>query len=134
MPTFAINPAHTFSTAIIMGTSPKTEYGSDVQSRTDTGLPRWECQVAVTFISPPGARVQSDVLSVTVAAEQDPALRVAPGSLVELVDLRLGVSAPEARDGGRIRGGKPWFQAGDLRPAAAARPPKDQAADGAKVA
>jgi len=127
MPTFAINPAQTFTAAILMGTAPKTEFGTDTQSRTDTGLPRWECQVAVTFISPPGGRVQSEVLSITVAATDDPAGRVPPGSLVELVDLRLGVSAPEAKDNGRIRGGRPWFQAGDLRPAAGAHRPAAKA-------
>jgi len=35
MPTFAINPAQTFTAAILMGTAPKTEFGTDTQSRTD---------------------------------------------------------------------------------------------------
>jgi hypothetical protein len=119
--TFAIKAEHTFATALLMSCAPRIEFGGTAQDRTATGLPKWSAEVAVTFLAEPGAaRVTSEVISVTIAAEQDPAAGIAPGTVITFDDLRLGISAPEARDNGRVRGGRPWFQAGGIRPAASA--------------
>ena len=45
---------------------------------------------------------------------------MAPGQAVEVDGFKVGVSAPEKRENGRVTGGKAWFQATAVRPAAAA--------------
>jgi hypothetical protein len=116
--TYTINTAATFAAVFLMASGPRTKYGTTEQDRTAEGLPRWECQLAVTFLAEPGQRPVSDVLSVTIAAEHDPAASITPGTPVELTDLRLGVSQAEARQDGRgVRGGRPYYTASGIRPA-----------------
>src|SRR5215471_2926951 len=119
--TYAINTAATFATAMLMACQPKLAFGTQDQDRTAAGLPKWEAQVAVTYVAEPGMRAVSEVIAVTIAAETDPAAGVPVPCLVEFTDLRMGVSTAEARQddrgGARVRGGRPWFQASSIRQA-----------------
>jgi len=85
------------------------------QDRSKDGLPKWEATLAVTYHSLPGARMQSETLSVTLLAASDPASSIPPGP-VDVEGLRCGLSAPESGEGGRIRGGKLWYQADKIVP------------------
>jgi len=54
----------------------------------------------------------------------------APGTPIVFDKMRVGFSPPEARENGRgIRGGRPWYQAANVRQASSQRSAKsDQAA------
>lgn len=117
MPTLAINPAQTYASAVLMACGPKIEYGTQgAQAKAADGRPKWEAQVAVTYLAEPGQRAQSEVVNVTITADQDPGAGLPAPCPAELVDLRVGWTAPEVRDG-RARGGRPWYQASGIRAA-----------------
>jgi hypothetical protein len=61
----------------------------------------------------------SEVISVTVTGPAaDPCASIDNGTAIVFDRLRVGFSTPEARENGRgIRGGRPWYQAADVRPA-----------------
>jgi hypothetical protein len=105
----------TFAAALLMACGPRTKYGTAEQDHTATGLPKWEVQAAVTYLAEPGQRAVSEVIRVTVAATSDPGGDVPIGTPIEFTDLRVGVSSPEAKENGRIRGGTAWWQASGLR-------------------
>jgi hypothetical protein len=129
--TLAIDTRNTFATALLMSSGPKLEYGTGAQATNAQGIPKWELSVAVTYLTEPGMRAQSEVLAVTCTTPDNPAKDIAPGTSVEFDGLRVGISAPEQRSndrGSRIVGGKPWFQASGLRPAHGMRTGKADAA------
>jgi len=111
---------NTFTTMIFMASAPREKFGeSGVQEVNGAGVKKWSVDVAVTF--PPvaaGMKASSEVMSVTLAADHDPAQGIPQGTLVLFHGLRLGISAPEKRDNGRVAGGKPYFMADAIRPAA----------------
>jgi hypothetical protein len=122
--TLAIDTRNTFAAALLMACGPKLEYGTGAQATSAQGVPKFEAQVAVTYLSEPGMRAQSEVIAITITTPTDPAANIPPGTSVEFDGLRVGWSAPERRQndrGDRIVGGKPWYQAGGLRPAHGAR-------------
>lgn len=115
---YTIDTAASFTLAILMSAGPREEFQKPgVQEHAKDGTPKWSCTIGVS--SPPvGAfPAQSDMITVTVTQPNDPALDITPGMPVTLIDLRVGVSAPEKRDNGRIAGGKSFFQASGIRPA-----------------
>jgi hypothetical protein len=123
--TLAIDPRNTFARAVLMAIGPKLEYGTGAQAASAQGVPKWEAQVAVTYLSEPGrSRPDSEVINVTLTQPEDPAKTVQSGE-VEFDGLRVGWTSPEVRDG-RARGGRPWYQAAGIRSAHAVR--KDAAA------
>ena len=114
-----VDTVNTFSSLFLLSCGPRMRFQTaqeranglaPEQDRTRDGQLKFECQVAVTYHSLPGARIQSEVLSVTITGSTDPAASVPPGP-VELDGLRCGLSTAEAGEGGRIRGGKLWWQA-----------------------
>lgn len=114
--TLVVDPHQSFSTVIFMGSAPRMKFGTSEQDVSPTGEKKWSVDAAVTYTPQPGQRPQSDVLSVTVTGPgTDPGLSIPPGSQVEFEQLRVGVSAPEQRDNGRIAGGRAWFQATGVR-------------------
>ena len=66
-------------------------------------------QLAVTYHSRPGAKLQSEVIEVTMTGT-DPSDTLVPGP-VEITGLREGVSAPQPGKRGGISGGKRWYMA-----------------------
>ena len=117
--TLVIDARQSFSSMFFMGSQPRLEFGTERQEVSATGEKKWTVDCAVTYIPVPGMRPQSDVLTVTVTGPgTDPGLSIPPGSPVELDSLRVGVSAPEKRDNGRIAGGRAYFMASGIRPAA----------------
>lgn len=114
MPTLAVNPAQTFASAVLMSCGPKIDYETKAQATSKDGIPKWEAQVAVTYLAEPGQRAISEVINITITNASDPGHGLTPPCPVELVDLRVGWTAPEVRDG-RARGGRPWYQAGGIR-------------------
>jgi hypothetical protein len=116
--TYMLDPARTFSTVILMGSGPRKKFGTEEQEISAAGEKKWSLECAVTHYPPaPGARAVSEVITVGITGPpSDPAAAIPPGSVVELVDLRLGVMAPEVRDTGRLAGGRPFFQATSVRP------------------
>lgn len=124
MPTLAIDSQNTFATALYLSGGPKVKFGSQTGeiSTTPDGIPQYSAEVAVTFIAEPGRRAQSEVISVTIAAQQDPTRDLVPGSPVMFEGLRAGVSTPEARDNGKgVRGGRLYYSAAGIRAAGAQR-------------
>ena len=116
--TFVIDTAATFAAPpLLMGCTPKVKYGSTEQDVSATGERKWEAQAAVTFQpAAPGMRPVSEVISVTITGPgTNPGEHIQPGTPVEFDGFRVGVSAPETRENGRVRGGKPWYQASGLR-------------------
>lgn len=126
--TFAIDITNTFATALLMASAPKMRFGTQEQDITANGERKWEVQAAVTFHAEHGMRPVSEVISITVAAGTDPAASIPPGTPVEFVGFRLGISAPERGQNDRIRGGKAWYQASGLRPVHARQGKQEQAA------
>ena len=119
--TFVIDTAATFaSPPLLMGCLPKVKYGSEGQQDVSAnGERKWEAQAAVTFHpAAPGMRPVSEVISVTITGPAtNPGDHITPGTPVTFDGFRVGWSAPEASDTGRIKGGKPWYQASGLRQA-----------------
>jgi hypothetical protein len=116
--TFVIDTAATFAAPpLLMGCTPKLKYGTTEQDVSATGERKWEAQAAVTFHpAAPGMRPVSEVISVTITGPAaNPGEHIQSGSPVEFDGFRVGWTAPEARENGRVRGGKPWFQASGLR-------------------
>jgi hypothetical protein len=118
-----VDVTNTFASMFLLGSGPRMKF--QTQQEKDAGVApeqdttkdrqlKWELQLAVTYHTQPGARIQSEVLSVTMTGASDPAAAIPPGP-VETEGLRCGLSAPEAGDGGRIRGGKLWWQADKIR-------------------
>jgi hypothetical protein len=118
--TFVIDQPATFATLpLLMGCGPKTKFGGTEQDVSATGERKWEVQAAVSFQpSSPGMRPVSEVITVTVTGPAtNPGDGIPVGSPIALEGFRVGWSAPEAQEGGRIRGGRPWYQATGLRAA-----------------
>jgi len=116
--TLIVDPA-TFSAAIVMATGPKTVFGAgNVQDKNAAGVLKWTANVAVTY-SPDGTGIAppSEVLSVTITSSEDPGTSCPPGTPVAFDQLRAGVSAPEKRDDGRVRGGRLYWMAAGIKPA-----------------
>jgi hypothetical protein len=115
MPTLAVNPAATYAAVLLMSCGPKIEYGTTVQATSADGTPKHEVQCAVTYLAEPGQRAISEVINVTITSHVNPVDGLAIPCPVELVDLRVGWSLPQARENGRVSGGKPWYQASGMR-------------------
>jgi len=83
----------------------------------DRGERKWEVQAAVTYHAEPGLRAVSEVIAVTVTGPAaDPCASIPPGTPIIFDKMRVGFSPPEARENVRgIRGGRPWYQAADVR-------------------
>jgi len=119
--TLAIDATNTFETALLMSSAPKPKFGASTGeiSTNAAGVPQYALSVAVTYLPGPSGRKVSEVISVTVAAQQDPAKDIPAGSPIVFDGLRCGVTEPEARESGKgIRGGKIWFSANGIRSAA----------------
>ena len=108
-----IDSPKTFATVIAMNVGPKLAFGTDTQDVSKTGERKWTIQAAVTYMAEYGMPAVSEVISITVTRGEQP--NVQAGQVIELVDLRCGISAPEKRDNGRISGGRLWFSASDAR-------------------
>lgn len=116
----AIDSAKSFSAALLMGSAPKTAFGSKTGeiAVNAEGVPQYRVQVAVTYLPGPSGRTASEVIDITVASHTDPAKDITPGTPVTLDGFYCGVSNPEVRDDGKgVRGGKVWFSASAVRPA-----------------
>ncbi len=118
-----IDTGRTFAALVLMSAGPRTKYQSAEQDTTADGRPKWQLEVAATWLAEPGRRAVSDVISVVIPAAADPAAGLAVPCAIALDGLRMGVSAPEAREGGRVWGGKPWWQAEAVHAVNGHRPP-----------
>lgn len=95
----------TFSTMILMSIAEKTIWGTDQPEITKSGERKYTAEVAVQYRPENGMRAVSEVISATITGGDHAAiLGIAPGSAVTLDGLRCGVSAPEKREDGRVRG------------------------------
>lgn len=115
---YVIDTGATFATSpLLMSAMPKIKYGSAEQDVSASGERKWEIQLAVTFHpSGPGMRPVSEVISVTITGPPtNPGEHIQPGTAIDLEGFRVGWSAPETAGNGRVRGGKPWYQATGLR-------------------
>jgi hypothetical protein len=121
--TFAVDQAATFTASLLLSSGPRTKFGSAEQDISATGERKWQIEVACTYITDPGQRAQSDVISVGITGPAtDPAAGIAPGSLVAFDRLRVGVMPPELGERGRVRGGRPWFTAAGIHAVNGQRP------------
>jgi hypothetical protein len=116
MPTFAIDTGRTFAAPpLFMASGPKMRYQTTEQDVSTTGERKWEVQAAATWHADPGQRPFSDLIRVTVLGGADPGAGLPPGTPVEFDQLRVGVMTAEAGENGRVRGGKPFYQAAGVR-------------------
>ena len=121
--TITVSISETFSTILLMSISEKMQFGTDQPEISKAGERKYVAELACTYIAEPGSPMKpvSEVISVTVTGGDHSAiLAIAPGSLVTVTGLRCGVSAPEKRDDGRVRGGRLYWMAGSLSVAPAA--------------
>jgi hypothetical protein len=116
--TFVVDATNTFAAALFMASNPKLKFGTKTgeQEMSAAGLPKWGVQAAVTFHGINGMQPVSEVITITVEGPTDPCQGMPPGTPVIFDGFRVGISAPERNDKGGIRGGKPWYQAGSIRP------------------
>jgi hypothetical protein len=129
--TIHVNTDATFATMILMGITEKTKFGTDVPEVSASGEKKYTAEIAVQYRPEYGMRPVSEVISATITGgDHNAILGIPPGSPVALDGLRCGVSAPEKREDGRVRGGRLYFMASGIRPAGASgmRPVKSDAA------
>jgi hypothetical protein len=128
--TLTIDIAATFQAVLLMASGPKLKFGSTEQDISARGERKWDVQAAVTYHAEPGMKPVSEVIGVTVTGPPtDPCASIAPGTPIVLDKMRVGFSPPEARENGRgIRGGRPWYQAANVRQAQHNRTAKSDAA------
>jgi hypothetical protein len=124
---FFIDQVRSFRGVMFLSSSPKMAFGTQNQDTTSDGIPKWEVQCVCTFDQ--FGRAENEVLKIGVASYKDPAEPL--GGMpqpVELVNFRVGVSPVEKsqdRNGKeRITGGKPWYQADEIRSNAQAPAPR----------
>jgi hypothetical protein len=106
-----------FTRLMLVEIAPKADRETGVQFTTKDGTERkWTAQVVASLPSRwEAGRTDSEVLSVTVTCADDPTAMVAEGDMVVFDNLTVGVMPPEAGEGGRIRGGKLFWQATGIR-------------------
>jgi hypothetical protein len=128
--TLTIDTAATFQAVVLMASGPKLKFGSTEQDISARGERKWDVQTAVTFHAEPGMKSVSEVIAVTVTGPAtDPCAGLVSGTPIVFDRLRVGFTVPEARENGRgIRGGRPWYQAGDVHQAHPSRPAKTEGA------
>lgn len=129
--TIHVNADATFAAMILMSVGEKMRFGTDVPEVSASGEKKYTVEVAVQYRPENGMKPVSEVISATITGGDHHAiLGIPPGSPVALDGLRCGVSAPEKRDDGRVRGGRLYFMASAIRPAGASgmRPVKSDAA------
>jgi hypothetical protein len=118
--TIHVNIDATFSTMILMSIAEKTKYGTDIPEVSANGEKKYTAEVAVQYRPEYGMKPVSEVISATITGgDHNAILGIPPGSPVALDGLRCGVSAPEKREDGRLRGGKLYFMASSIRLAGA---------------
>lgn len=116
--TYQIDGRATFSALLQLSSGPRLEYGTQQQAVTQNGERKWEATLVATFVAEPGRPVMSEVIKVGLTGgSEDPCRSIPPGTPVEVDGFKIGVSAPEKRDNGRVTGGKAWFQASGIRAA-----------------
>lgn len=123
--TFVVDTGRTFAAALLMGSAPKLRFQTTEQDVAADGQRKWEIQAAMTWQAEHGMRPVSEVVSVTCLGGTDPAASIPPGTPIEFMDFRVGISTPERTDRG-VRGGKPYYQAGGLRPVNGRPAPKSE--------
>jgi len=128
--TLTIDITATFQAVLLMASGPKLKFGSTEQDISARGERKWDVQAAVTYHADPGMKPISEVIAVTVTGPAtDPCASIQPGTPILFDKMRVGFSPPEARENGRgIRGGRPWYQAADVRQAQHNRTAKNDAA------
>jgi len=126
MPGSVIVHPDTYASALMMQSSPKEVFGQNgVQETTRDGEKKWVASVAISYTPDYNGIVSpAEVLNVGIVGE-DPGIACPPGTSVMFDMLRQGVSAPEQRErkdgnGTRVTGGKPFYTARAIKPAAAA--------------
>jgi hypothetical protein len=117
-----VDPAR-FSGLMFMSCEPKVDRDTGAQHTTKDGSARkWTVTVAATKPATyDPTRQENDVLSVTVTSVDDPADGLVMGTPVTFTDFSVGVMAPEAGEGGKIRGGRLFWSASGVRPLVGAK-------------
>jgi hypothetical protein len=117
--TVTVDVRATFAAMILMGIAEKMKFGTDQPEISATGERKYTAEVAVTYHAENGMKPVSEVISVTITGgDHNAILGIPPGSVIGVDRLRCGVSAPEKRDDGRVRGGKLYWMAASIRPIA----------------
>jgi hypothetical protein len=111
-----VDPAR-FSGLMFMSCAPKLDPETQIQHTTKDGSSRkWTVTVAATKPATyDPTRQENDVLAVTVTSVDDPADGLVMGTPVTFTDFSVGVMAPEAGEGGKIRGGRLFWSANGVR-------------------
>ncbi len=117
MPGFiSVDSKNTFQSAIFLSAAAKTIFGTDTPDVSKTGERKYSADIAVTYVTEPGRKPVSEVISISLMGA-DPSAVIQPGTQVEFDGLRAGVSTPEKREGSnRVSGGRLFFMASALRP------------------
>jgi hypothetical protein len=111
-----VSQEETFQTPpLCMSVGPRNKFGTDQQDITRNGERKWSCQVAVSYFPDYGMRAVAEVIEVGLTGE-DPGLKIQPGQPVQFDRLRVGATAPEKTEEGRVRGGRLYWQADGVRP------------------
>lgn len=115
--TVTVDLRATFATMILMGITEKMKFGTEIPEVSASGERKYTAEVAVTYHAENNMRPVSEVISVTITGGDHQAILSIPaGSVISFDRLRCGVSAPEKREDGRVRGGKPYWMASAIRP------------------
>jgi hypothetical protein len=109
-----IDQRNTYATAIFMGATRKTIFGTDQPDMSKDGSAKWSADVAVTYLAEPNRKTVSEVISVSVVGA-DPSVSIPAGSVVEFDGLKCGVSAASKNDRGGVSGGRLYFMASGIR-------------------
>ena len=106
-----------FTRMMLITIEPKMDRETGAQFRTKDGAQgKWTVQVVASMPSRwDAARSDSEVLLITLTSDHDQVGSVAEGDPVVFDGLTVGVVAPTAGEGDRIRGGKLFWQATGVR-------------------
>lgn len=114
--TVHVDIRQTFTTILLMSISEKMKFGTEVPEVSAQGEAKYTAELAVTYRPENGMKPVSEVITATLTGgDRTAILSLPPGSVVEVTGLRCGVSAPEKRDDGRLRGGRLYWMISGIR-------------------
>ena len=113
-----------FTRLMLVELAPKTDRETGRQITSKDGTERkFTAQVVASLPSRwESGRTDSEVLQVTVTTADDPMGKVHEGEMVWFDGFTVGVMPPEQGEGGRIRGGKLFWQATGIQPRTGGKP------------
>lgn len=120
--TFIVDQAATFQAVAFLGSSPRMQFGTQMQDKTKDGLPKWDVEVIASFRDSFG-KTSHETLKVGVASPKDPGEGLGMYTPIQLVNFTVGVMDKTVTDKvtgeQKVVGAQVWYRADGVRPTTA---------------